>query len=149
MTARRTTSGAAWGAASALAVALLLALTSGCGGDAAAPRSEAGPLIVDATQRDALPTALLHGVLSEHGGCVLLRGAVVVWVHGTTWDAASHAVVLPHRARVALGETYRGGGGVYDATTDFQDLLGSREAASAVARCQRVAGTSDVFYATE
>ena len=102
-----------------------------------------GPVIA-VSGWDAYPTAEIGGELRLVEGCLLLGGSVVFWADGTSWDAASQAVVFESADPVAVGAGFSGGGGHYS-RGDLEGLEGVD--ADAVEECLRRTGAGDAVIA--
>lgn len=130
----------------AASVGLALMALAACDGNPSAPDS--GPVITIEDDWNGYPTALVSGKLTEKEGCLLIHGQVVFWPKGTSWVAESHAVVQVDGSKVIVGDRFTGGGGSYEPTTDFNDLLGSADAGQRITDCVATADAESVLVVT-
>lgn len=86
-----------------------------------------GPVIF-APRRDNAGSdyALLAGTLARSGDCLYLANGlagryVIVWPHGTVWDAGRTGVVLPDGGFLPVGEQFTASGG-YHGFSEFPNL---------------------------
>ncbi|MEW1960158.1 hypothetical protein [Kineococcus sp. NPDC059986] len=90
-----------------------------------------GEIIVASEEDGVHQTAALQGPLSRVGSCIGVRGTLVIWPAGTTWDASTTTLTLPDGSTSQLGEEMLIGGG--NSTAQTAGL--SQQAAQALTDC--------------
>ena len=109
------------------------------------------PVITTPEEAKDYPWAGVEGRLELRNGCLVLRGNVVFWPYGATWDEDANAVVFKDAppfedaASAPVGAVFSGGGAWYPADADFGSW--GPEFANLIEGCQDATNTKAVVYA--
>jgi hypothetical protein len=127
---------------------LLLAALAACGDDEGDDESDAAvelPVITVDEEWNARPTAEVRGRLELENGCLVIEGHVVFWPNGTEWDGDAQTVIADGEVWATVGQGFSGGGGFYDATADYRELIGDQPGEALIGCIDLTGATGAVF----